>query len=120
MNERETAYRIRQHLNAGVDALDGTTLERLEAARKLALAHIPGPVGDGDGLRRFAERFLSPYGRSLAMAACLILVAAVGSYWTNIERLSALEEVDTALLSDDLPIDAYLDQGFDQWLASAS
>ena len=34
----------------------------------------------------------------------------------EMQRMAELEEVDSALLSDDLPIDAYLDQGFDAWV----
>jgi hypothetical protein len=34
--------------------------------------------------------------------------------------LSELEETDAAILSSDLPIDAYLDRGFQNWLTRTS
>jgi hypothetical protein len=51
----------------------------------------------------------------------LILLLVVGSgLLGEMQRMAELEEVDSALLSDDLPIDAYLDQGFDAWVQNNS
>jgi hypothetical protein len=36
---------------------------------------------------------------------------------TNIEKAAENEEIDSALLADDLPINAYLDKGFQAWLS---
>ena len=33
------------------------------------------------------------------------------------QQVSEIEELDAQILSSDLPIDAYLDQGFRNWLA---
>jgi len=35
---------------------------------------------------------------------------------TAVQQIDEIEELDSALLSDDLPIDAYLDSGFVAWL----
>ncbi|MGH8724065.1 MAG: DUF3619 family protein, partial [Burkholderiales bacterium] len=36
--------------------------------------------------------------------------------WQQNQRAAELEEIDSLLLADDLPIDAYLDRGFQSWL----
>ena len=36
------------------------------------------------------------------------------------QRAAEVEELDAQLLTDDLPIDAYLDRGFDAWLKKVS
>jgi uncharacterized iron-regulated membrane protein len=47
-----------------------------------------------------------------------ILFAGVGGAytWQQNQRAAELEEIDARLLTDDLPIDAYLDRGFQNWL----
>ena len=47
--------------------------------------------------------------------ALLVSVAAVYT-WQQNQRVAEVEEVDAMLLTDDLPIDAYLDRGFQNWL----
>jgi hypothetical protein len=54
--------------------------------------------------------------RVLLPAAALI-VALAGIYsWQEKQRLAEIVEIDAQLLTDDLPIDAYLDRGFQNWL----
>jgi hypothetical protein len=36
--------------------------------------------------------------------------------WEQNRRAAEVEEIDAQLLTDDLPIDAYLDRGFQNWL----
>ena len=46
-------------------------------------------------------------------------VAVAGIYnWQEKQRLAEVVEIDSQLLTDDLPIDAYLDRGFQNWLKS--
>jgi len=117
MNEQHFAYQVRRHLNQGTATLSPSVLDRLAAARTKALAHQRMPAhapilaGLGinlhfDGLR--PKHFLA----ALALAAGL----SCGMFWQAQEQVSELEEVDSALLSDELPLDAYTDQGFAAWL----
>jgi hypothetical protein len=47
----------------------------------------------------------------------MLAVAAFGIYrWQENQRLAEVVEIDTQLLTDDLPIDAYLDRGFQNYL----
>jgi hypothetical protein len=51
------------------------------------------------------------------------LIAAVGfgvQQWQAYRQLIELEETDAAILSSELPIDAYLDRGFQNWLRHVS
>ena len=122
MNELHFASRIRQILNQG--SLDARVAAKLRAARELALSRQrpePQPafrpavrwagnvLGEGWSWGGLSARVLLPV---VALA-----VAAVGIYrWQENQRLAEVVEIDSQLLTDDLPIDAYLDRGFQNWL----
>lgn len=60
-------------------------------------------------------------GAKPAAAAVLVLGLLFAGDYVNTARTQAVQgEVETALLADDLPIDAYLDQGFRAWLLAES
>jgi len=51
------------------------------------------------------------------LSLALLAGSAAGIYnWQLSQRIAELEEIDAQLLTDDLPIDAYLDRGFQNWL----
>jgi hypothetical protein len=119
MNELQFASRIRHFLNQGTQ-LDAATAEKLRAARALALSRQrpePAPLlawadnvlGNGWGWAGVSARVLLP--------AAALIVAVAGIYnWQEKQRLAEVVEIDSQLLTDDLPIDAYLDRGFQNWL----
>ena len=119
MNEIQFGNRVRQILNQGLD-LQPHTLEQLRAARERALAAQrpePAPVlawadnvaGFFGGWAGFSLRFLMPL---------VLLLAAVTSLyvWQQNRTVAEIEEIDAQLLTDDLPLDAYLDRNFQNWL----
>jgi hypothetical protein len=121
MNEQHFAYRVRHHLNQGLD-LDAQVLARLKAAREQALssqlqakaglvAQLAGASGGGDfsAPGRAFSRILLPL---VVMASGMIAV----TMWHQQQQAAEIEEIDAAVLTGDLPIDAYLDKGFDAWL----
>jgi hypothetical protein len=67
---------------------------------------VVGHVGGWSGL---ALRVLLPLAMLVASGAAIYT-------WQQNQRAAELEEIDSLLLSDDLPIDAYLDRGFQNWL----
>lgn len=121
MNELVFARRITQYLEAGTDSLDKDVARKLHAAREKALARAGGAwagLGVAGGGHLFVDLLLPA--RKLLSIVLLVLAVAAPPYWNSLERARQLAEVDTALLADDLPIDAYLDRGFEAWLERSS
>jgi hypothetical protein len=120
MNEHEFGRKIREHLNYGSGHLRPDLLRSLEAARGRALAafqpaheHALEFAGAGVRVRRHPHHPL----RWLSLALLLAALAG-GIYWQ--QEMSQDQDVDAALLSGDLPVDAYLDHGFQAWLERSS
>ncbi|MBI2317014.1 MAG: DUF3619 family protein [Betaproteobacteria bacterium] len=124
MNEQQLAYRIRQCLNQGTE-LDGDTIERLKAAREAALARQrmaaarPAFAWADNVTGRFAGPG-SLVSRLLLPMAVIILGLLAINVWHQAQVAQEIEEIDTAVLKGDLPLDAYLDKGFDAWLRRSS
>lgn len=120
MNEERYASRVRQALNHGLKDIPPASARRLEAARHLALAHqkqaAPQMVlaGHRSHLFRFATD--NRHMRQLLAVLALLLGMWISFYLDSVKYISALEEVDSALLSDDLPPEAFLDNDFFEWL----
>jgi len=131
MNEIKFANKIRQALNEGarLQSPTGVTIAaRLRAARERAIlarkpqrepalawvhnggdAGVMGGGGGFDGLSGFSLRVLLP--------TVLLVAGLVSIYnWEQDQRAADIVELDAQLLTDDLPIDAYLDRGFQTWL----
>lgn len=131
MNEERYAYRIRQALNHGLKDISPAAERRLEAARHLALSRqkqaAPELAVSAQG-RQAALRMSGDHGsghhhpllrQALAVLA-LLLGMWISFYWHSVQYVSDLEEVDSALLADDLPPEAFLDNDFFEWLKDDS
>lgn len=118
MNEQQIALRIKNELDLASRELPTSVQARLHAARQLALQKQATQVGllSAAGIGRVLDDHLSSWAAPLASAVALALLVAVGSHMTAVQQIDEIEELDSALLSDDLPIDAYLDSGFVAWL----
>jgi hypothetical protein len=112
MNEQQ----LRQVLNQGTPVRPAVA-EALRRAREEALARqqperVPALAWAGNavgGWGGFALRVLVPF-------AVLVVSGAALYTWQQNQRAAELEEIDSLLLTDDLPIDAYLDRDFQNWL----
>jgi hypothetical protein len=123
-NEQQIAYRIKQHLGRGLE-LDADKLARLKAARDRALARqrvgarasvfawVDNVTGTSGGPSSLLVRVLLPM-------ALLIFGLIVINQWRETQQAAEIEEIDAAVLTGDLPLDAYLDKGFDAWLKRSS
>jgi hypothetical protein len=131
MNEIKFANKIRLALNEGsrLQGERGTRIaERLRAARERALerrriAHEPVLAWARGAEGGVAGGFGGAGGLSLRLAlATTLLVAGLAAIYTGQrdQRAADVEELDALLLADDLPIDAYLDRGFEAWLKKVS
>lgn len=120
--ETEFGYKLRQILNLGTDNLDRGIAKRLHAARQEALGHqrVAARGMQLAGVSHFLTDAVFDHARGI-LAAIALLVGASGSYlWHQFEQAAENEEVDSALLADDLPPAAYLDHGFRAWLERSS
>ena len=121
--EHELARKIIEHLDHGAAHLGTGTRERLAAARKAAMSHyrekphtVVGLAWAGQSIARFAEHRLHNT-RLLAAAAAIAILLAGFAYW-QVTGPSANDyaEIELGLLTDELPLNAYIDKGFDSWL----
>lgn len=121
------AYKVRHALNEKLDDLPASTTDRLAAARKLALsrkkADAPAVVAvRKDVFAGIASHLLveplSWLGRMSVIIPLLLLVGGmVGIYQFEQEQhIAELAEIDAAVLSDELPLSAYMDHGFNAYL----
>ena len=119
MNEMQFGNRIRHLLNsapplpadkaARLAAARAQALERQRPEPAPALAWADNVVGTLGGWMGVSLRVVVP------ALALLVSVAAIYT-WQQNQRVAEVEELDALLLTDDLPIDAYLDRGFQNWL----
>lgn len=119
-HEQQFASKIKQLLDHSSHTLSHTAHERLQLARQAALAQqkpaLNAQLRIAGGIGRFFHDVLLPHARTCS-AIFAITVGVVGTYyWDNFQQASENEEIDSALLADDLPINAYLDYGFHAWL----
>ena len=126
--------RVAARLSAGTEGLPHDIGERLRVAREQAVARRKQPAAV---LRQRAAIAASRNGNTATLSfgddglgfwgqltsAALVLVMAAGLIAINViqddDRTMELAEVDAALLTDDLPPDAYADPGFVQFLKTS-
>ncbi len=118
----ELAHKIGQTLDRGTENLDRGVRDRLQTARQRALSRQKVAIAGLSlaGLGHFASEVLLPQARILAMLSTLVLGVIGTYYWNNFQQATENAEVDSELLADDLPINAYLDRGFRAWLEHSS
>jgi hypothetical protein len=122
------AYKVRHALNENIDNIPASTAERLSSARKIALsrkkkdsplrAWLPQRALAGD-IGFFFDKPVSWLGRMGFAVPVLALVAGLISIYQfeQQQRISETAEIDAGVLSDELPLSAYLDHGFNAYLA---
>ena len=124
MNEPQFGNKVRQILNEGT-RLDEKALVRLRVAREEALRHQR--VEQPATALAWAGGLLGSFGGFAGVSFRLVLPLAVLvggllaiNHWQQNLRVAEVEEIDALLLTDELPLDAYLDKGFEAWLKKRS
>ncbi len=123
-DQDEFAKKLKVYLDAGTADLRAGTVYRLQQARARALARMgaPAAVPESRLAHAFAGGGTSSGGgaRRFVWLGVGILLLAAGAFgwqqWQVYQQTRELEELDAQILSSDLPIDAYLDRGFQLWL----
>lgn len=126
-DQEEFARKITAYLDQGAAGLRAGTAYKLQQARAKALARLAeepvhatesrlahalagGASGGGRGMRR---------GAWLGLGILVLVAAAYGFHqWQFYQQTREIEELDVQILTSDLPIDAYVDRGFQTWLTS--
>lgn len=124
--EEQFARQLCRVLDRGTGELDPLIGERLRASRERALAQRAvaaesiAIVGAGGAALRLGGNDERHPLRTLFAILALLLGVSVAYYWNAFEQASENEEIDSALLADELPPNAYLDKGFQAWLEKDS
>lgn len=120
MNEQDLAKRIVSQLDDGLNDLPAGTLYRLRLAREAALSRaelvqpasrlVDGMPSGGGSARLLNRRVLVPlFGIIVGLSILL--------FWQQqTSRQPDYAELDAQVLTDELPVTAYLDTGFEVWL----
>ena len=119
MNEDQFGSQVQHRVHQAID-VPPAAAERLRAAREQALARQrpePAPA------LQWADNVLGALGGwsgvslRVLLPMALLVAGLAGIYaWQQNQTLAEIEEIDALLLTDELPIDAYLDRGFQDWL----
>jgi hypothetical protein len=120
------ARKISAYLDQGASELRPGIAYRLQVARADALARLPEalretelrPAYSGTGTAGTSRRGRPLYAHGRFWLAVAVLAAGIfgAQQWSAYSQLQDLEDLDTQILTSDLPIDAYLDRGFQHWV----
>lgn len=128
--ELEFAYRVKRALDANLENLPETTTQSLSEARRVALARKKRSAAPlraiapqmvlsshtGGSLLPPSWAWLGRVGVAIPLLAGVLLFAGLYQHEYK-QRISDLAEIDAGVLSDELPLSAYLDHGFNAFLA---
>ena len=140
LDNKELAFTqsVRRALDESAASLPPATTARLAAARKVAIDRkkaeqpvfvrvpsfaaagagtLPGAVQDGLNAPRRRSAF-ARFALAWPLAALVAGLFAI-AYFEDQQRTAELADIDAAMLSDDLPLTAYLDHGFNAYLTRA-
>ncbi len=123
--EEQFAHQICRILDQSTRELDPGIAECLRATRERALQRqhffvsAPAMVGAGGTAILGGDNEKHPL-RTLFAIMALLLGVSLAYYWNGFSQASENVEIDSALLADDLPPNAYLDRGFQAWLEKNS
>ncbi len=118
MKEQALGRLICRHLDDGTEHLSYRVVERLAAARAAALERVesrskPRSPAATDGSP-------APLWRRVVATAAPLLLLVVGVFLVasvqQEQSVAELAEVDSALLTDEIPLVAYADHGFGVYL----
>ena len=119
----EFAVKIVTLLDPATKQIDGEIAAKLLEARKEALAHFQGNPARAwmpQWAMAAMDHVMEPFGNNLragfVLLALFVSIVGVIAWQTTNQQGSEIAEIDVGLLTDELPINAYLDKGFDSWL----
>jgi hypothetical protein len=128
-DQAQFAKKLTTYLDAGTAEIKSGTAYRLQQARAAAIERLAEVGSTGLPQSRMAHAFAGSAGTMGQSGASfwksgrlwfgILLIAAAGfgyQQWQVYQQTREIEELDTQILTSDLPIDAYTDRGFQTWL----
>ena len=121
-NEKDFSQKLRPWLDRSADGVGEIQATRLRAARLRALdqwrepVRLLGLVTVGEGTAQTLKYSILQQGLMWLPIVILLATLAAKALSPEVD----VGELDAMLLTGELPIDAFLDKDFDQWLKSAS
>lgn len=124
MNEHELINKLKQDLNYGTGHLKSQVTDSLRQSRERALQvfaaqaqpeqayAFAGSHGHAHGHHPFASRKWLP----LAFVSMLM----IGVFYWHQQETNNEENIDVALLTSEIPLNAFVDQNFHRWLDRSS
>ena len=135
-NEVEFAYQVRRALDEQTANLADYPARRLSEARKMAIARKKAEVRVTSAVptRRLAGGIPNDFNQTSnsfnkhsswlmrigIMIPVIAIIIGITALYDNEQQhhIEQLAEIDAAVLMDELPINAYLDHGFDNYLST--
>jgi hypothetical protein len=118
--ELQIAFHIKRYLGESTTALPPVVGERLRAARERALDVQRRP---SSGLAAAVVGAPQALGWGWIGQLAPLVVLAGGllaiNQWHQSQQVAEIADIDTQMLVDELPPNAYLDKGFGAWLVQA-
>ncbi len=128
VQELNFGYKVRHALNEQLDNFPTSTTERLASARRAALSRkkkdaplrvlIRQKALAGNTGGTFGAEHTSWYARlGFVLPIVILVIGLIGIVqYEKQQRINETVDIDTAMLTDDLPVVAYADHGFNAYL----
>jgi Protein of unknown function (DUF3619) len=119
VNDDNLARNIATKLDQGLEDLSAGTLYRLRLAREAAIARLHAN-GSLPGIGALPGTAAAPtlLNRRVLVPVMALILGLSGLFLLEQQTPQKVDvaELDAQVLSDELPVTAYLDQGFETWL----
>jgi len=111
MNANLDPSKIVQLLTASTGQLDAKTISALNKARQKALERqeVRVPVFALDTGHNIYNLFTHSVRQWVVAGLLMAAFIAGAGYWNNLQDQQQIDEVDLAILTDDLPIEVFVD-----------
>lgn len=122
----ELAYKLRHALDENLTDLPASISERLASSRKIALSHkttsttayVTQPQLAGHAAYTAPKYFSWISRMSVLVPLAALVFGLIGIYqFEQRQQIIDVATLDAGVLTDDLPLSAYLDNGFGAFLA---
>ncbi len=125
MNEEDFSKKVIRLVDADINNIRPEVAQRLRQVREIAVAHAQQRRSARFGLSGNALHHASWFSQhrvtGVGVLLAIVLLAATGIWQISPKQQEDdVSRIDVALLTDDLPVHAYLDNSLAQWIKNPS